>query len=183
MPRVMKTVTIFSLSLTVVMSALYFWLGSGIYLTFAITFGTTFYHFAIRLSVGFICNIVMNNRADYTKWRYRVGLCEYELYKFLHVKKWKDKMPTYNPENFSVKNHTLDEIAQVMCQSETVHEANVLLSFVPILAAKFFGAFYVFLITSVCGAVFDLLLVIVQRYNRARAVKIISKSACRKNLH
>lgn len=36
------------------------------YLPVAITFGTTAYHFLIRLGIGFIFNRVMHNRADYT---------------------------------------------------------------------------------------------------------------------
>ena len=81
-------------------------------------------------------------------------------------------MPSYNPEIFSNKKHTWDEIAQSMCQSELVHETNIILSFVPLIASIYFGSFCVFLITSVCGAVFDLLFVIMQRYNRPRIVKI-----------
>ena len=79
-----------------------------------------------------------------------------------------------SPEAFSVRNHTWDEIAQTMCQSELVHETNMILSFIPLTASKWFGSFYVFLITSVGGAVFDLLFVIMQRYNRARITKIAS---------
>ena len=90
----------------------------------------------------------------------------------MKVKTWKDRMPSYNPEIFSNKKHTWDEIAQSMCQSELVHETNIILSFIPLIASIYFGSFYVFLITSVCGAVFDLLFVIMQRYNRPRIVKI-----------
>lgn len=84
-------------------------------------------------------------------------------------------MPAYNPETFSPKNHTWDEIAQAMCQSELVHETNMVLSFVPLIAARWFGSFYVFLLTSICGCIFDLVFVIMQRYNRARIIKIFSK--------
>ena len=66
-------------------------------------------------------------------------------------------MPTYYSEIFSSKEHTWDEIAQAMCQSELVHETNMILSFVPIVASKWFGAFYIFFITSMCSAIFDLL--------------------------
>ncbi len=81
-------------------------------------------------------------------------------------------MPTYNPQSFSNKKHTWNEIAQAMCQSELVHETNVIFSFVPIIATKWFGSFYVFFITSICGAIFDLIFVIMQRYNRPRVIKI-----------
>lgn len=172
MPKVMKYLTIFSFIITVIMSVLFYCFNKDIYLTLAITFGTTFYHLGIRLLVGFLYNVGMNNHADYTRKWYQVNSWEAKLYELLRVKTWKSKMPTYNPETFSIKKHTLNEIAQTMCQSELVHETNIILSFVPIIAYKWFGAFYVFLITSICGAVFDLLFVIMQRYNRARVIKI-----------
>lgn len=82
-------------------------------------------------------------------------------------------MPAYSPDTFSNKKHTWDEIAQAMCQSELVHETNIVLSFAPLVASVRFGAFSVFLITSICAAVLDLMFVIMQRYNRPRIVKMI----------
>lgn len=172
MPETMKSVTIFSFIMTIITSILFYFFHKDIYLTLAITFGTICFHLAVRLLIGFLYNIGMKNHADYTKKWYRLRPWENKLYKFLNVKSWKSKMPTYNPLNFSNKEHTWDEIAQVMCQSELVHETNIAVSFIPVIASKWFGAFYVFLITSVCGAVFDLLFVIIQRYNRARVIKI-----------
>ena len=171
MPKIMKSITIFSFIATIIMSILFLGFDKSIYLTLAITFGTTFYHFIIRLLIGFFHNTIMSNRADYTKKWYRVSPWEIKLYELLRVKKWKSKMPTYNPENFSITNHSLDEIAQVMCQSELVHETNIIFSFMPVFASKLFGSFYVFLITSLCAAAFDLLFVIMQRYNRSRVIK------------
>lgn len=173
MSKVIKSITIFNFAAIIVTTILFYYFNKGIYLTLAITFGTTFYHLGIRLFVGMLYNIRMKNRADYTKKWYQIHSWENKLYRFLNVKAWKDKMPTYNPENFSCKKYSWDEIAQVMCQSELVHETNMILSFVPLIASKWFGAFYVFLITSVCGAAFDLLFVIIQRYNRARVIKIV----------
>jgi len=172
MPKVMKFVTIFSFAVTIITTVLFYFLNKDIYLIMAITFGTTFYHLGIRLLVGALYNVGMSNRADYTKKWYQIHPWENRLYQVLNVKAWKDKMPTFNPEIFSYKKHSWNEIAQAMCQSELVHETNIILSFVPLIASKWFGSFYVFLITSVCGAVFDLLFVIMQRYNRGRIIKI-----------
>ncbi len=172
MPEMTKQITIFSFIITIITVVLFYCFDRDIYLTLAIAFGTTFYHLGIRLFVGMLYNIGMKNRADYTKKWYQVHSWENKLYHFLKVKAWKDKMPTYNAEFFSYKKHSWNEIAQAMCQSELVHETNIILSFLPLIASKWFGSFYVFLITSVCGAVFDLLFVIMQRYNRARVIKI-----------
>ena len=77
-------------------------------------------------------------------------------------------MPAYRPDTFSSKKHIWDEIAQAMCQSELVHETNIILSFVPLAASLCFGSFWVFFITSLCSAVFDLLFVICKREGVAK---------------
>lgn len=176
MPKAtMGLITAFCFVATITAGILYNCSDKDIYLTLAITFGTIMYHLGIRLLVGLLYNVGMKNQADYTRKWYQVHSWENKLYKFLKVKTWKDKMPTYNPEFFSTKKHTWDEIAQAMCQSELVHETNMILSFLPLIAAKWFGSFYVFLITSICGSVFDLLFVIMQRYNRTRIIRIASR--------
>ena len=141
----------------------------------AITFATITYHFWMRLIVGYIVNKVMNNKADYRKKRYQLHPIENHFYRIIKVKKWKNRMPSYEPEFFSPKKHTWDEIAQAMCQAEVVHEIIVIMSFVPILASAFCGAFYVFLWTSIFSALFDLLFVIMQRFNRQRVIEITKK--------
>ena len=172
MPEIMKLLTVFSFGATVLTTILFHCFDRDIYLTLAVTFGTIAYHLGSRLLTGLLYNARMKNRADYTRKWYRPHPWESRLYQFLKVKAWKNRMPVYSPEVFSVQNHTWDEIAQATCQSELVHETNMLLSFIPLAASLYFGAFYVFLITSICGAVLDLLFVIIQRYNRPRIVKI-----------
>jgi hypothetical protein len=143
-----------------------------IFLIFAITFGTTAYHFGIRLFIGTLLNYIMKNKADYTKRWYQVSTLEMILYKKLNVKKWKNKMPTYDKDIFDISKHSWDEIIQATCQSELVHEANIVLSFLPLVASVWFGEFYVFFITSILSAIFDLMFVFMQRFNRARILKI-----------
>ncbi len=53
-------------------------------------------------------------------------------------------MPTYSPEAFSPRLHDWEESAVNMCCSERVHEVSALLSFVPLGASLWFGAFWVF---------------------------------------
>ena len=146
----------------------------------AITFGTFFYHFAMRLLVGHLINRKMQNKADYRKPWYRLRPFEEKLYNRLKVKKWKGKMPTYDPATFDPKLHSWDEIAQAMCQAEIVHEVIAVLSFLPLLAAIPFGAFPVFFITSLVSAMYDLTFVILQRYNRPRILKILNATYYKK---
>lgn len=177
MSKVMKSITCLSIVITIAAATLSRYCRKGIYFSLAITFGTIFYHLGFRLFVGMVFNFTMKNRADYTKKWYQIHSWESRIYQLLHIKQWKDKMPTYDSSLFSVQEHTWDEIAQAMCQAELVHEINMILSFVPLIASKWFHSFYVFFITSLCAAIFDLLFVMMQRYNRARVIKI----ALRKN--
>ena len=59
-----------------------------------------------------------------------------------------------------------------MCQAELVHEVNIAVSFVPILFSVWVGALPVFVITSILAAGYDLLFVILQRYNRPRVLRL-----------
>ncbi|MFR3129107.1 MAG: hypothetical protein ACLTNN_06355 [Blautia sp.] len=143
-------------------------------LTLAITFATTTYHFAIRLLTGFVFQHTMKNRADLTRSWYQLRPFEQKLYRTLRVKTWKNKLPTYYPDLFDPSLHTLPEIAGAMCQAELVHEVIIPLSLLPILASHWFHAFPVFLLTSLAASLFDLLLVITQRYNRDRILRILN---------
>ena len=96
-----------------------------IWLTIAITFGTTAYHFIMRWVVAFIYNSIMHNRADYRKHWYQG------------------------------------------------HETIVVLSFVPIVAGHWLGGYLAFIITSILAAMFYMMFVIMQRYNRQRILKLI----------
>ena len=147
----------------------------GIWVSMAITSATFLYHFGMRKLVGDTVNHIMHNHANYNSIWFRQKSWETKIYNLLHVKKWKDKMPTYDPTSFDSRKHSWDEIAQTMCQSEVVHEINILLSFLPIITSHFLGALPVFILTSFIAATFDLSFVIIQRYNRPRIIKIVEK--------
>ena len=135
MAKKMKAITLFSILLTLSCAAVYKYTGNELVFTLLITFGTIFYHFVMRLLVGFVIDRLLDNHVDYRRRWFQVSDTEQKLYKKLKVKQWKGKMATYNPSCFDNKIHSWDEIAQAMCQAEVVHEVNIVLSFVPILAA------------------------------------------------
>lgn len=175
MAKIMKFISVISLILTIMLALIYQVLGNDIVFSLLITFGTITYHLVIRLMAGGLINCFMRNRADYTKKWFYVPHRELKFYQAIKVKKWKNKMPTYSEDTFDVSKHTWDEIVQATCQSEVVHEVNVMLSFVPILASLWVGEFEVFLVTSTLSAGFDLLFVFMQRFNRARILKMMIK--------
>lgn len=172
MAKIMKKTAVLALVLTIVFSLLYRVSSNSVIFSLAITSGTIAYHFIARLLVGSMVNLVMKNQADYTKKWYQVSTKEMKLYQKLKVKQWKNKMPTYDKDTFDISKHSWDEIIQATCQSELVHEINVVISFVPIIVSVWFGAFWVFFITSILSALFDLLFVFMQRFNRTRILKI-----------
>ena len=175
MKKIIKSITIISFILTLLFSAVYFHTENSVSLSLAITMGTTLYHFAMRLAVGFFYDRIMNNKADLSRWWYQPKGFEKRIYNWLNVKNWKGIMPSYEPDLFDPQKHTWNEIAQAMCQAELVHETIILLSFVPILFAKLFGALPVFVITSVLAVAFDMIFVIMQRYNRPRVIRLMVK--------
>lgn len=184
MKRGIQWLTAASLVLCGIFTGLHF-AGFDWALSLAITFGTFLYHFAMRLLVGCSVDRIKRNKADYTRAWYQLRSFEIGLYRFLKVKKWKGKMPTYDPTLFDPKLHSWDEIAQAMCQAELVHEIIIVLSFLPLTAAIPFGSFGVFLITSILAACFDLCFVIMQRFNRPRVLRCVrlakKSSANRRN--
>lgn len=173
MIKFLKAAPVVFLMGTIITGILYQKTAAGIWLTLAITFGTTAYHFIMRWVVAFIYNSIMHNRADYRKRWYQVGKTEKRFYEKLRVKKWKKFMPTYHPDLFDPKQRTWDEIAQATCQAELGHETIVVLSFAPIFAGHWLGGYPAFVITSVLAALFDMIFVIMQRYNRQRILKLI----------
>lgn len=172
-PRVMKCTAAATLTVTAILALLNHFFPRDWLLSVAISTGTVFYHFAMRLAVGGIVPKMLSHPRHH-KW-FAQRSFEPKLYKALRVKHWKDRMPTYNPASFSLRENTLDQIIHNCCVSEAVHEVIVLLSFVPLLFTVWWGAFPVFFITSVLAAAIDCCFAIMQRYNRPRLVRILAK--------
>lgn len=140
-------------------------------LTLAITFGTTFYHFALRLLVGWLGRIFFPSRGENAAW-FQEQPWEAALYRRLKVRRWKNKMPTYRPGDFDPKIRTPGEIIHATCISEITHEIIMVLSFLPVLAIPKYGALAAFWITSVLAALLDGCFAVMQRYNRPRLLKL-----------
>lgn len=145
----------------------------------AVTSGTTFYHFAMRLLAGGLIHAAFHNRMDYTKKWFQEKPFEPALYRALRVKQWKKLLPALNPEDFHIKTHSASQLIQASCQAEIVHEMITVLSFIPLLFPIWFGSAGVFLITSCLAALLDAAFVMVQRYNRPRLLRLIQKQSKR----
>ena len=172
-PRVMQWTAIVTLAMTVILALINHFFPREWLPAIAISAATTFYHFAMRLAVGWVVPKLMRQPRRH-RWFLQRSF-EPKLYKTLRVKQWKDHMPTYHPASFSLQENTLEQIVDNCCVSEAVHEVIILLSFVPLIFACWWGLFPVFFITSVLAAAIDCSFVIMQRYNRPRLIRILSK--------
>lgn len=171
----MKTAAIVTTALTVILTAVYHLLHQGWLLTLAISFGTTAYHFVMRLAVGYLLQKLTNYDFDYRHFWFQSRKWEPAFYKKLRIRNWKGKLPTYAPSQFSLENQSLHRVIRNMCGAELVHEIIMILSFLPLLTVPFFESFYVFLCTSLLAALYDSIFVMAQRYNRPRLVRIYER--------
>lgn len=155
--------------------------GGEPWISLLITFATICFHFSVRLAVGAIVDKIAEKGLNYrTRW-FVQGKTEARLYQFLKVKHWKLKLPTYAPDNFSLKKNTAERVVINMCAAELVHEINIAASLIPIIvsiAVPFlWNSLLVFVLTSAAAAIFDLLFVIIQRYNRPRMLRLVQRGS------
>ena len=140
-----------------------------------ITAFTIMYHFWVRIIMGNVSKI-FKKYINYKQWWFKEKSFERKLYKILRVKSWKGKALTYNPESFSLKDHSLEDIANTMAKSELDHWINEAISLTTIAFSILWGEFWIFLITAIAAMIFDSQFIMIQRYNRPRIVKIIEKT-------
>ena len=153
----------------------YYFTQNAVLFTITITLGTCFYHFAMRLIVGHSIDAIYHNKMNYNRWWFRERKHEAKFYNFLRVKKWKSHLPTYTADYYDMTKHSVEEIIQATCQSEVVHEINMVLSFVPVIFTIWFGSLVAFLVTSFLAFCVDSVFVILQRYNRPRLRRLLRR--------
>ncbi|MBQ9992546.1 MAG: hypothetical protein IJP33_03860 [Firmicutes bacterium] len=166
------------IALTLIIAAICFVLyygdfseGTAVLWTGIVAF-TIMYHLWVRLIFG---NINKLFNINYKQWWFRERAFEKGIYKALKVRKWKDKALTYNPELFSLKDRSLSDIANTMAKVEVDHWTNVLISLSTLLFAVIWGQFWLFFISAVAAILFDMQFIVIQRYNRPRVLKLLSR--------
>jgi len=127
------------------------------------------YHFGLRIFMGEITKLF---KVDYNHPWYKQRKFEPHLYKLLRVRRWKDKVLTFDPQSFDFKNRTLHQLATTMAKSELDHWINEIISLSSVLFCLLWGYGWLFLLTSVLAMAFDAQFIIVQRYNRPIVLKL-----------
>ena len=135
---------------------------------------TIMYHFWVRIIMGNVSKL-FKKYINYKQWWFKEKSFEKGLYKLLRVKEWKDKALTYNPESFSLKEHSLEEIANTMVKSEVDHWINEAISLSTLLFIIPWGRTWAFVISAIVAMIFDSQFIIIQRYNRPRILKVLER--------
>ena len=86
MKKTMISVMVISLVLLVASGVAYTMTDIRPLFSMAITFGTIFYHFAVRLAIGGLIDAKYHNHMDYTKKWFRERPFEKKLYQTLKVR-------------------------------------------------------------------------------------------------
>ena len=136
---------------------------------------TIMYHFWVRIIMGNVSKLFKKHINYNQKW-FKERKFEKKLYKLLKVKKWKGKALTYNPEQFDLKENSLEELINTMTKSEVDHWINEIIS----VTTMFFGFIWkelwlAFIISAIAAMIFDGQFIVIQRYNRPRVLKILKK--------
>lgn len=138
---------------------------------------TILYHFWLRIILG---NMTSRFRIRYTAWWFKERRFEQKLYKLLRVRKWKGKVLTYDPDAFSLEQHSYEEVANAMAKAETDHWLNELISLSTMLFPLLWGAPWLFISTGIVGMLFDMQFIVVQRFHRPVIIRVIEKDKKRK---
>lgn len=138
----------------------------------SITGGALACHMALHFLAPVVLALACRRRYRPDSWWFRPRAWEAPLYRFLRVKAWKKSALTYDPREFSLREHTPEEVINNMCHSEAVHELSAALALAAPLLSVPFGAFPIFLLTALLAAGVDLAFAAIQRYNRPRLMRI-----------
>ncbi len=175
MKRKMLLITVFLTVGFVVCLPIFIFTSNDILEIVTITVGIALYHFAMRLFIGSVVNLIMKNKADYNGIWFREKRFENKLYKLIGVRKWKKYLPTYSPVTFDTTQKTVKEIVGATCQAEIVHELIMVLSLMPIAFIPLLGGAAAIIITSFLSVLIDLTFVILQRYNRPKLIRVMER--------
>ena len=169
--------------LTVLISAVCFGLyysgtyKSGIVLWAGIVSFMILYHFGLRIFFG---NVTNKFKINYSHPWYKPRKFEEGLYKLLLVRKWKEKVLTFEPDKYDFENVTLEQLATTMSKSELDHWINELISIFSMLFIFMWGCAPAFVISAVAAMLFDAQFIVVQRFNRPIVIRLINRTERKK---
>lgn len=172
--RIMRTATVVFAVLSIIFFISLIHHGNHYAFACFITFLTCFYHFGYRLLVS---DIISGSSISYNyrnKW-FAPKSFEEPIFKFLRVKRWKEKLPNLLTQSSSSKEPSTETLISQTCSAELIHEINIALSFVPFIISLFYSnKEWIFLLTGLVTSLFDLCFVIFHRHFRPRLIKLLN---------
>ena len=154
---------------------------NDIVLWIGITAFTITYHFWGRIILGNVSKL-FRKYINYKQWWFKERKFEKKLYEILKVKKWKGKALTYNPEQFDLRQNSLEQILNTMTKSEVDHWINEAISISTMFFGLIWGQTWIFVLTAIAAMLFDGQFIVIQRYNRPRIEKILERQEKNKNV-
>ena len=153
-------------------SLVVFWIGM-------VTF-TIMYHFWVRIIMGNVLKL-FKKHITYKQYFFKEKKFEKKFYDLIKVKSWKDKVLTYAPQEFDLKENSLETVANNMAKAELDHWINSLISISTISFGFISNVFWPFIVSAIFAMAFETQFIVLQRYNRPRVVKIIEREEKIKN--
>lgn len=153
-------------------SLIVFWIGM-------VTF-TIMYHFWVRIIMGNVLKL-FKKHITYKQYFFKEKKFEKKFYDLIKVKSWKDKVLTYAPQEFDLKENSLETVANNMAKAELDHWINSLISISTISFGFISNVFWPFIVSAIFAMAFETQFIVLQRYNRPRVVKIIQREEKNKN--
>lgn len=102
---IQKCITVLFSALAIIYFVIYLNIPTVFWLSMMIVMLTTSYHLIIRIVVGtFIDSVTYKGINVKSAW-FKERKFESKLYKILKVKKWKNIIPAWQPENFSLRHY------------------------------------------------------------------------------
>lgn len=145
---------------------------SGVVLWTGIVSFMILYHFGLRIFMG---EITKRFAIDYNHFWFREKRFEKPLYRLFRVRKWKDKVLTFDPAAYNFQNRTLHQLATTMAKSELDHWINEIISVISIFFTLLWGCFPAFFISATVAMLFDAQFILVQRFNRPIVLRLMAR--------
>lgn len=173
MKKFVYVVSIVSMALMFVFLISYFNTMSNANLIWGIAMMVICYHFIERITITTLFDAFYKPEiVNPNEHRFQQRSFENGLYRKIRVRRWKNSFSSFDPNNFSLRFYSIDELIFEGCKAEMTHWVCLFVGFLSLIFIIWFGAFTIYLSASVIGAVYDLAIIAVQRFNRPRLQKI-----------
>lgn len=168
-----------SLLLMFVFLTLFVRMKTTVFLIFGIVMLNVAFQFIARLIIGTICEGVFENGINSSSHFFKTSAFEERLYGTIGIKKLKKQLPNSDRTSFSLQRQSIQDIIDAGCEIEAEHEFCMAASLLGVLLAIPFGNVWLFAAVAVLAVLYDMIFVMIQRFNRPRLITVQLKRRAR----